>query len=491
MLPPRILGLLVLLLAVQSLCKPTKSTEELNYEDDPPFEDDEEENEDDEADNTDISEAPPQILSQPMSIRVRAGDTVKLPCLVIHSENYAVAWLKDNDYLYLESNAHTKDKRIVRMPDNSLVIYNATLEDSSNNYKCSILQKPQSIDLIHRLLVDERVHQESVSPPQHSHKGIIRVWPSKRVEVEKGHSIKLGCETDIQPSPEIKWFIENKKVDGYDPDVILDGNYITIRNVNESHSGLYQCLAEDGSKMPAIEAINVIVHSEPKIEVEKSIVYSGTGIESEITCIVSGYPDAVVTWYRDDRQLISKKGLIMRHDPMEGNKTKHVLSITHTMIRDFGYYTCRAENTLGSDTKSIFLTGVPSQAKIYDFQINNNSEIILKWKLESYSPISEYKLQYRHKNEQEWIIVEPEVKDGTGNQFNVEYTFQNLNPGPYEAILKARNAIGWSLDSEPQIFTGDHPPDLALKEGNSATIQSPGILLALILVLLSCAFTSL
>jgi len=51
-------------------------------------------------------------------------------------------------------------------------------------------------------------------------------------------------------------------VDSYDPDVILDGNYITIRKVNESHSGLYQCLAEDGSKMPAMEAINVIVHCE-------------------------------------------------------------------------------------------------------------------------------------------------------------------------------------------------------------------------------------
>lgn len=51
-------------------------------------------------------------------------------------------------------------------------------------------------------------------------------------------------------------------MDGYDPDVILDGNYITIRKVNESHSGLYQCLAEDGSKIPAMEAITVVVHCE-------------------------------------------------------------------------------------------------------------------------------------------------------------------------------------------------------------------------------------
>lgn len=47
-----------------------------------------------------------------------------------------------------------------------------------------------------------------------------------------------------------------------DPQVILRNNYITITKVNRSHSGLYQCLAEDGSKTPAMEAINVIVNRE-------------------------------------------------------------------------------------------------------------------------------------------------------------------------------------------------------------------------------------
>lgn len=129
----------------------------------------------------------------------------------IISDNYVVAWLKDDKYLYFESQTYTEDdKRIVRLPNNSLVIYNATVEDSSNNYKCSILQNPHSIDLTHRVLVDENPRQES-TPPQHSHKGIIRVRPSKKVEVNQGHNITLGCETDIQPPPEIKWFIEVKR----------------------------------------------------------------------------------------------------------------------------------------------------------------------------------------------------------------------------------------------------------------------------------------
>lgn len=125
----------------------------------------------------------------------------------IISENYVVAWMKDEKYLYIEAHTHTEDsKRIVRLPNNTLVIYNASVEDSSNNYKCSILRNPDPINLTHRLLVDEPVSP----PPQHSHKGIIRVIPSRKVEVNQGHTIRLGCETDIQPPPEIKWFIEVK-----------------------------------------------------------------------------------------------------------------------------------------------------------------------------------------------------------------------------------------------------------------------------------------
>lgn len=494
MLPPRILGLLVILLAVQGLCKPTKSTEDLDYEDDTPVDEDDEE-EEEEDDNFGTVELLPQILSHGISIRVKAGSTVIFPCQVIHTDNFVVTWMKDNKMLYFETQPHVEDpKRIVLLSNNSLVIYNASVSDSSNDYKCSILRQPNSINLTHRLLVDpERIHEQSSSPPQHSHKGIIRVIPSRRVEVNQGNPIKLGCETDAQPPPEIKWFIENKKVDGYDPDMTLDGNYIIIRKVNRSHSGLYQCLAEDGSKTPAMEAINVIVHYVPEIEVKKHIVHSGENIESEMTCIVSAYPEAIITWYKDGKEIMHKKGsVVMQHGIMKGNKTKHVLKIWHTSMKDFGEYKCRAENTIGKDTKSIILTGLPSQPRLFGAEMTkNDAGLILKWRLESYSPIKEYKLQYRRKGDEKWTTLKPEVKDGEGNQFIVEYPIENLQPGSYEAILSAKNTIGWSASSEPHMFTGDYPSEMAQKDANSAAIQTPGILLALILVVLSCAFTSL
>lgn len=73
----------LILFSVLGLCKPTKSTEDLDYEEDTPF--DEEDEEDEEEDNNQGTEAPPQILSQRLSVRVKAGSTVILPCQVIHT----------------------------------------------------------------------------------------------------------------------------------------------------------------------------------------------------------------------------------------------------------------------------------------------------------------------------------------------------------------------------------------------------------------------
>lgn len=111
---------------------------------------------------------------------------------------------------------------------------------------------------------------------------------------------------------------------------------------------------------------SAFIADEPKIEVERRIVYSGAGIESKMTCIVSAYPEAIIIWYKDNKKLTHNKELKMEHRTINGNKTKHTLKIMHTSARDFGEYQCRAENIMGENTKSITLTGTIAVTK------NNN-----------------------------------------------------------------------------------------------------------------------
>lgn len=96
----------------------------------------------------------------------------------------------------------------------------------------------------------------------------------------------------------------------------------------------------------------------PEIEVKRNVVHTGEGIESEMTCIVSASPEAIIKWYKDNKEIIHKKGgIVMHHGVMKNNKTKHVLKIIHTSMQDFGEYKCRAQNSIGEDIKSIILTG--------------------------------------------------------------------------------------------------------------------------------------
>lgn len=123
------------------------------------------------------------------------------------AENFAITWKKDDAFLYYDANPMNADQRVVRLPNNTLVIYNATTNDTSDNYECSILYKPV-ITIKHRVLVDSGRPPVPPSPVPSHKQPLIHVTPGKRVEVSAGENITLGCETRMQPAPEIKWYHE-------------------------------------------------------------------------------------------------------------------------------------------------------------------------------------------------------------------------------------------------------------------------------------------
>ncbi|XP_076619696.1 opioid-binding protein/cell adhesion molecule homolog [Colletes latitarsis] len=479
MLPLRFVGLLVILFAVHAWCKPAKSNEGVNYSDDDPPPD---YNDDDTADDNDPGsiEEPPQIMSKPESIRVRNGSTIWLPCLVKNADNFAVTWKRNDETLYLDSIAMTVDsERIVRLPNNTLVIHNVTTNDTSEDYECSILQKSSTVTIKHRVLVED-------APAPAPHKPLIRVIPRKRVEVNAGESVTLGCETRIQPTPQIKWYRENMRIHADE----MPGNRITIQNVSRHDSGRYRCLLEDGSEKPPLETIVVVVNYAPEIEA-KSMVHTGLGVESDLTCIVHAHPHVTrVAWYKDQTEILPDPGRI----EIKSDKNPHTLKILHTEQKDLGTYTCVATNKLGRTEKSVVLTGLPSQATIYSCEVTRTGTgLVLKWRLESYSPITEYKLQYRRSGDNQWMVLKPSVTNGKGNQFTVEHVIEDLQPGSYETIITARNDFGWSQPSEPHVFTGDFEEHEAERvKGPSGAASHPAIAIAtLFLVVSSCAFTSL
>lgn len=476
--PLRFVGLFVILLVANVWCKPAKSDEDLQYNDDDPSD----YNEEEEEDYPNLNLGPPQILSRPESFHVKNGSTIWLPCTLKDAEQFAVTWRKNDELLYYNSNRDTKKSNIIRLPNNTLEIRNATPEDSSDNYECSIIYA-QPITIKHRVLVDAEGPMVPSPPPTPSPKQpMIRVSPGKTVEVKAGEDLNLGCETRIQPTREVKWYHENTPV--YN----VSGNYITITNVKRRDGGRYQCLIETGASNPPVEEINVIVNYPPEIETKEKWVYTGLGIESRLTCIVHAHPHAKVAWFKGQKEVTPKKGSI----EIKGNKTRYILEILHTEKEHLGNYTCVAVNRLGKAEKTISLTGLPSQATISSGEMTKTG-LVLKWKLESYSPITEYTLRYRRKGDENWVDLKPTVTNGKGNQFTVEHMIEGLQPGSYEAILLARNDFGWSLPSAPHLFVGEYEEQQAenVKAPSDSASQHALSLVTLFLVVSSCAFTSL
>lgn len=145
------------------------------------------------------------------------------------SDNFAVTWKKDDNFMYPEGD------RIIILPNNTLVIHDANVKDTSDDYECSIMHPKKTITIKHRVQVVSQVPQRvqdvtserpqvsptatqrmenaaserpQVPPSTHHKQSEIRVIPGKRVEVNVGDNVTLGCETRIQPTPEIKWYHE-------------------------------------------------------------------------------------------------------------------------------------------------------------------------------------------------------------------------------------------------------------------------------------------
>lgn len=82
----------------------------------------------------------------------------------------------------------------------------------------------------------------------------------------------------------------------------------------------------------------------------------------------------------------------------------------------------------------------------------------LVWTVESLSQIKSYELLYRRQeaDADTWLSLKPKVLPSSdGIHYSVVHDLYGLEPGTYEAVLRAENAYGWSYPSPPSYFSGE------------------------------------
>ncbi|XP_057323322.1 neural cell adhesion molecule 1-B-like isoform X1 [Microplitis mediator] len=484
----RIAAIFAILLVCRAYGRPDKIAEDKEGEDDGYFGDDTERDYDEETETDPDNESngtpaePPEIKTKPLMIEVRPGSNVELPCYVVNGDDFAVEWKKGNVSLFFGDSDMIKDTRIVTTANHSLIIYNVTKSDSSDSYSCVLLADSQ-LEVIHA------VHVVDKSTDRKDDDKRIRVIPSKKVEVDENQSTTFGCETR-DPTVKIIWSHKGSKLQ-HGEEIQKNGKYVAIKQANRHHGGRYQCLADVANEEhPPYEFIDVIVKFKPVIEAEHDIVHTGLGLTSELTCKVHAHPRAKVTWMKNGKQVSGKKDKKLHPE----DKSSRVLVIEHTEEHDLGAYTCVASNPMGEATKEIILTGNPAKPKFVGIDNKDDEKtVVFKWKVKSYAPIKEYKLEYRRKGEGEWISESPDVKDGDRNEFMVEHALKDLQPGvSYETKLLAKNDFGWSSSSDTHYFKIEYISEPQNVTGYSSASSTRSLAaLSVLLVFLSYISTNI
>ncbi|KAL1509496.1 hypothetical protein ABEB36_004216 [Hypothenemus hampei] len=282
--------------------------------------------------------------------------------------------------------------------------------------------------------------------------------PSEQIVTRKGGLVSFECKANGNPSPTVQW----TKKDGLLPSglQVETGYLLNINEVKRQDAGTYQCTASNGIGQPVTGEIKLHVLYPPEVNVLRSWVNSGEGLEAKLDCVVHADPPAEITWYQDsfqlqptDRRLMSKNG------------QTYTLTIRNVQLSDFGNYSCLVANSIGRDKRYIELSGKPGPAKIISSPYSNPQDYDLRWTVQSVFPIVEARILYRrimvntsyhHPGQWHDLLIKPSqtYNSATGERTQW-YNLHNLHPDSvYECLVQTKNQHGYGeLSDLYQWFT--------------------------------------
>lgn len=395
----------------------------------------------------------PKMLSKPLKLAVAEGTTINLPCHVDKLGGNIVLWYKDSVATTIAmgdsivNNEMRKDKRAtVTSVENGtdagsvLLIGVATPEDEGT-YVCQI-QNEKMTEVKHYVTIVTPPTVEISSPGDGD---VISSTSQTILNAKKGDDVTLTCTGEGTPEPTITWTRMGKKMPDGSPS--RSETEIMYTKVTRKHEGTYKCTASNGGGSDAYKTIKVVVEYEPEIEVQEVFIHSQTGDAVELVCNVHAVPRPEVVWSKDGVKINDDNHANIEIKNMQH---KHTLSIDGVKEDDYGIYHCEATNTLGSSKKQLEISGNAKAAKFSsDASGREETTYLLEWSAMSYTPITEFMLEYREEGGT-WtpISVKPNTNEQHAYHKYGKHPFNDLQlASNYQARVKSKNGQGWSKPS--------------------------------------------
>ncbi|XP_029473326.1 LOW QUALITY PROTEIN: hemicentin-1 [Rhinatrema bivittatum] len=273
---------------------------------------------------------PPRIQRAPQVMKIQVGHPVDIPCSAQGIPPPEVTWFKDGSAVLIDGGQYSA------APNGMLSIDKAQLSDSGV-YKCVASNIAGRDEAEITVQVQEPPTVEEVEPP-------FNTPYQERVANQR---IAFPCPAKGVPKPIIKWFRNGKELTGNEPgtSILEDGTLLIIASVTLHDNGEYMCVAvnEAGSTE---RKYNLKVHIPPEIRDKEKLTNVSVVINqsTSIFCDASGAPSPIITWYKDEVQVVESNVLQILQNG-------RILKLLKAVPSDSGRYTCRAINIAGSSEK--------------------------------------------------------------------------------------------------------------------------------------------
>uniref|UniRef100_A0A8C3DQA4 Hemicentin-1 n=1 Tax=Corvus moneduloides TaxID=1196302 RepID=A0A8C3DQA4_CORMO len=273
---------------------------------------------------------PPRIQRGPRVLKVQAGQRVELPCSAQGVPAPLVSWFRGRSVV------PTDGGQFLQSPDGALGISSVQLPDAGV-YTCVATNDVGSDTAEVTVQVQESPTIEDPDPP----------FNSPFQERVANQRIVFPCPAKGIPKPAIKWLRNGRELTGAEPglSVLEDGTLLVIAALTPLDNGDYVCVAanEAGSTQ---RRYSLKVHVPPEIRDQDKVTNTSVVVHHPVSlfCEVTGNPFPVISWYKDDIQVVESSALQILHNGK-------ILKLLKATTEDAGQYSCKAINVAGSSEK--------------------------------------------------------------------------------------------------------------------------------------------
>ncbi|GFO23158.1 neuronal cell adhesion molecule, partial [Plakobranchus ocellatus] len=267
--------------------------------------------------------------------------------------------------------------------------------------------------------------------------------PKALTKSAEGSPVNLTCRTTGKPDPIITWFKDRQQITGGRYRILPSGS-LHIATVVLADAGHFICEARNIFNTTRADG-TLVVRRKTRIEKMPKDLEVFANSDAKFTCSGTTDPEEVnnlrIVWLKDGKEITTKD------QRMTTNIQDSSLTISGTITRDSGTYTCIATNGLDNSSHSALLTvkdrpKAPTRVK-HQFCDTNAT---ITWMPGSYNnaPLQYYVLQYNTSfNPDQWNF---------GLKVNASLVKVNMTLSPwvtYNFRLIAYNKIGASDPSFP------------------------------------------